>query len=396
MKMIDMMHQMVKRFCTEVVDLPIPFQPSMLKPTRKEWARTAFLEEIQEFAAADTIDEQADALIDLTYFALGRLIEMGIAPLPLFEEVHNCNMRKIQGEVSKRPGSLGHDAVKPDGWNPPNLLKYMEITQADLDWVIDQKEMADMWDGKDPYEDEAEEADTFGAELNTALTEVLEGAPEVTKGVTPGGTPYTMAKIPIPKGIEIEVNGQPIGTHTIEELEEALDNPVRPGYPKIMVIGYARHGKDTVGEMLRDMFGAKFTSSSMFCAERVMMPQMMHLYSSTEECFNDRHNHRQFWYDKITEFNTPDKSALGKAIFEDNDVYVGCRNKAEFHSLRNNGVFDFAIWVDRSDYLPPEEKTSCTLEPWMADYVIDNNGSLADLERNVRDLMEDFYVDAAS
>jgi len=48
--------------------------------------------------------------------------------------------------------------------------------------------------------------------------------------------------------------------------------------------------------------------------------------------------------------------------------------------MRNTNVFDYAIWVDRSDYLPKEPVESMTLEPWMADFYIDNNGTLKDLE----------------
>jgi len=55
--------------------------------------------------------------------------------------------------------------------------------------------------------------------------------------------------------------------------------------------------------------------------------------------------------------------------------------------MRNTGVFDYAIWVDRSDHLPQEDRSSMSLEIWMADYVIDNNGLLEDLRRNTRELV---------
>jgi dephospho-CoA kinase len=55
--------------------------------------------------------------------------------------------------------------------------------------------------------------------------------------------------------------------------------------------------------------------------------------------------------------------------------------------MRNTQVFDYAIWVDRSDQLPQEDRSSMSLEIWMADYVIDNNGQLSDLRRNTRELM---------
>jgi dephospho-CoA kinase len=38
--------------------------------------------------------------------------------------------------------------------------------------------------------------------------------------------------------------------------------------------------------------------------------------------------------------------------------------------------------------LPPEPQDSMNLEIWMADYVIDNNGTLEDLDRSVCELMD--------
>jgi len=38
--------------------------------------------------------------------------------------------------------------------------------------------------------------------------------------------------------------------------------------------------------------------------------------------------------------------------------------------------------------LPPEDPSSMSLEIWMADYVIDNNGDLAALRRNTIELVD--------
>ena len=40
-------------------------------------------------------------------------------------------------------------------------------------------------------------------------------------------------------------------------------------------------------------------------------------------------------------------------------------------------------------------RSSCSVEPWMADFVVDNNGSLEDLERNVRSLFDRFLGEPA-
>ncbi len=159
--------------------------------------------------------------------------------------------------------------------------------------------------------------------------------------------------------------------------------------PKLLIIGHGRHGKDTVCEILRDHYGYSFKSSSEFCSELFIYNDLKDLYgySNEAECYADRHNHRQEWYDSICEYNSPDAARLGREIFAAHDIYCGLRNKREFHAMKNTGVFDYAIWVDRSDHLPPESKESMTLEQWMADFTIDNNGNLEDLVRNTTQLL---------
>jgi hypothetical protein len=88
-----------------------------------------------------------------------------------------------------------------------------------------------------------------------------------------------------------------------------------------------------------------------------------------------------------------DYARLGREIFAENDIYCGLRNKSEFHAMKNTNVFEYAIWVDRSDHLPQEDKSSMSLEIWMADYVVDNNGTLADLKRNTRELVTRLVAD---
>lgn len=158
---------------------------------------------------------------------------------------------------------------------------------------------------------------------------------------------------------------------------------------KLLIIGHGRHGKDTVCEILRDKYGYSFESSSQFCSTLFIynMLKDKYGYANEEQCYNDRHNHRAEWYDAICDYNVPDAARLGREIFRAHDIYCGLRNKREFFAMQNTGVFDYAIWVDRSLHLPPESKDSMSLEQWMADYTIDNNGSLKELEFNIDQLM---------
>lgn len=159
--------------------------------------------------------------------------------------------------------------------------------------------------------------------------------------------------------------------------------------PKLLVIGHGRHGKDTACEILRDKYGYTFESSSQFCSKLFIYNDLkdMYGYNSEEECYADRHNHREEWYNAICNYNINDAATLGRDMFSEYDIYCGLRNKREFFAMQNTEVFDYCIWVDRSMHLPPEDKSSMSLEHWMADYTIDNNGDLNELEFNVTQLI---------
>lgn len=150
---------------------------------------------------------------------------------------------------------------------------------------------------------------------------------------------------------------------------------------KLLIIGQARHGKDSVGQILKDGWGYNFCSSSYAAAEKVVYPVLAPLYGYTtlEECYSDRVNHRSEWKDLITAYNTPQKAKLASEIMRNNDIYVGMRCHIELNACRTLNLFDAIVWVDASYRKEPEPLSSNTLTRDMADYVIDNNGSVNDL-----------------
>jgi hypothetical protein len=161
---------------------------------------------------------------------------------------------------------------------------------------------------------------------------------------------------------------------------------------KLMIIGYARHGKDTVADIFTNTFGLAAISSSYAAAQHVMVPFFAKkgiVYPSLEACFEDRVNHRQDWYEQIKAFNTPDKTRLARQIYATSDIYVGMRSDDEYDATKAAGLFDYSIWVDRSKHIPPESTASNTISPSKADYVIDNNGTLQQLEIRTRSLYWD-------
>jgi hypothetical protein len=59
--------------------------------------------------------------------------------------------------------------------------------------------------------------------------------------------------------------------------------------------------------------------------------------------------------------------------------------------MQNEEIFDYAVWVDRTDYLPLEDSSSMSIEQWMCNYTIDNNGDLARLRKNVDVLIRTIF-----
>lgn len=152
---------------------------------------------------------------------------------------------------------------------------------------------------------------------------------------------------------------------------------------KLMILGYARHGKDTVAEILRDNLGLTFVSSSFAAAEKVMVPYFASkgiVYPDLATCYADRVNHRQEWFEQIKAYNTPDGAKLAREIFSENDIYVGIRNIEEFKQGREQNLWNYSIWVDRSKHVAPESVTSMTITPADATHILDNNGTLEQLK----------------
>lgn len=153
--------------------------------------------------------------------------------------------------------------------------------------------------------------------------------------------------------------------------------------PKLVVIGYARHGKDTATEFL-GKYGLTSTSSSLLLAKEVVYPTLKEKYgyATVTECFNDRHNHRAEWYNIIKDFAEPDLARIGEMVFKDNDIYCGIRDVRQLYASIEAGIVDGVFWVDASARLPPESKESCTVREIDGDYLIYNNISLVEFEYN--------------
>ena len=157
--------------------------------------------------------------------------------------------------------------------------------------------------------------------------------------------------------------------------------------PKLLILGHARHGKDTFAEILRDEYGLKFISSSQAAADIFIYEELKdkYGYDNSVECFEDRVNHRQEWYEMICDYNVDNRARLATDILKSADCYVGMRDKEEIDECMSQGLFDLIIWVDGSERLPLEGAKSFNIDMGCADMIITNNGTLEEFyEKSMR------------
>lgn len=165
--------------------------------------------------------------------------------------------------------------------------------------------------------------------------------------------------------------------------------------PKLLIIGHARHGKDTLAEMIQDKMGLAFTSSSHFVGEECIWPMWgKERYDDFDAMFADRVNNRKTWADLISAYNTPDKTRTAKTMLERGyDMYVGMRRMDEFVACHEAKLFDHVIWVDALKRLPPEGKDSNDMTANLADLYCDNNGPEGSMLLFVQLLQEKLHKD---
>lgn len=167
------------------------------------------------------------------------------------------------------------------------------------------------------------------------------------------------------------------------------------GY-KILIIGDARHGKDTVAEIICKNSDFRSLSSSIAALDiflfDVLNGKYELKYNSKQDAFKDRVNHRDIWYSEICEYNRHDSTRLVKDILKKASIYIGLRNSVEIDSAIKENLFDYIIGV--YDYRKKRESlNSNTANVFKySDLIINNNGTLEDLEYKVKLALNGLYL----
>ena len=154
---------------------------------------------------------------------------------------------------------------------------------------------------------------------------------------------------------------------------------------KLLIIGSARHGKDTACEIFQK-HGFAFVSASKIAAEHIILPAIGENYEGIEDCYADRVNRRSEWFDLIAEYNRDDPAKLAKLVLSQSDIYCGIRARVEFDAAKS--LFDHIIWIDRSNELPREDSSSFELYASDANHIINNNRNLWFLNKQIKELIQ--------
>lgn len=124
--------QFHKTFGHPAPDVP-QMQPDNLVTRRAAW----IMSEVDELVEAPTIIQQADAYLDVIYFALGGLVELGVEPSAIFDLVQAANMAKIWPDGSVQKDATGK-VIKPVGWVAPDAAIADAIAQQIVDAIEQQ------------------------------------------------------------------------------------------------------------------------------------------------------------------------------------------------------------------------------------------------------------------
>ena len=144
---------------------------------------------------------------------------------------------------------------------------------------------------------------------------------------------------------------------------------------KIGICGHGRAGKDTAAEFFRDEFGLRYTHGTSRWAAMLVWVEMTKRqinYDTVQECFDDRHNHRELWAKIIGRHNASDPTRMYRECLEHQDILTGLRWRSEFLACRAAKLCDVWLYIDR----PGCDDVTNEIRPEDCDVVIRNDGSL--------------------
>ena len=170
---------------------------------------------------------------------------------------------------------------------------------------------------------------------------------------------------------------------------------------RIVIIGPARHGKDTFAMLMQAASDWTFESSTNWVADKFVRNYLAAKginYGCLQACIDDRVNHRDLWYQACREYVKDDKSAIAEGIFAEHDIYVGIRGADELEAAAADAV----IWVEAPNRIGADadrqqiRDIGNLVTASDADFIVNNDGTIEELAEAALYIVEDIKKELES
>ena len=160
---------------------------------------------------------------------------------------------------------------------------------------------------------------------------------------------------------------------------------------KIGICGYGEAGKDTAALYLASITGKKYICGTSVWAAPMVFKEIRRrgygaCYQTAQQAWEDRRNHRQLWYDIITDYNANDPAQLYKDCLAEQDFLTGLRHKHELQACKEAGLCSLWLWISRPGYT----EASCSITPEDCDRTIENSGSIEAFKLRLHNFAKEF------
>ena len=149
----------------------------------------------------------------------------------------------------------------------------------------------------------------------------------------------------------------------------------------VVLLGPSRSGKNEVAKYWYETYGITYGTSSWEACKVLVREQLSMFYDlkyeSLEDCYHDRHNHREKWFRLIATRAHYEPLWLASRIFAKARVYIGLRGRAEYDAIKKT-FNPWFVWVHPGDRVPMEPTSSNQLTADDADRVLHNNRTLSE------------------
>src|SRR3990167_8347049 len=151
-----------------------------------------------------------------------------------------------------------------------------------------------------------------------------------------------------------------------------------PSVPTVCFCGWGRAGKDECGLYLGEITSLVYHGSLSW----VGLPVVAKALGIPEQvAWDTRHARRMEWYNILNDYRRDDPSRLIKDSLKRGEIVVGVRDRLELLTAKKEGLLTHTIWVERPD-TPPDPTVTYSRQD--CDMILDNNGTLEDLKKTVK------------